>query len=184
MGRSNIPKDENICTFLKEKRPLECSFPLTMQLGMRNGQTQFFRREKFNLDDPDGYKCYLHELRQEGKTYFSVHSGGGSVMLWGGISAAGKMEFAMIPGPINKDFYMVLVENYMLSYEYCIPGDSYLFMQDIAAPHSAHVVRDWFIETGTTVLPCSAKSPDLNPIENVRASYCAWFTQTVCTIIE
>ena len=40
-------------------------------------------------------------------------------------------------------------------------------MQDGASAHTAHSVRDWLAEQDINVLPWCARSPDLNPIENI-----------------
>ena len=40
-------------------------------------------------------------------------------------------------------------------------------MQDGAPAHTAHFIRDWFVEREIEVLPWCARSPGLNPIENI-----------------
>lgn len=39
--------------------------------------------------------------------------------------------------------------------------------QDNSPIHTARVVRNWFDENQIQVLPWAAKSPDMNPIENI-----------------
>uniref|UniRef100_A0A914EK45 Transposase Tc1-like domain-containing protein n=1 Tax=Acrobeloides nanus TaxID=290746 RepID=A0A914EK45_9BILA len=50
--------------------------------------------KKFNLDGPDGYRYYWHDLRKE-KRYFSrrVHGGGG-VMVWGAFCQGGRLDLS------------------------------------------------------------------------------------------
>lgn len=43
-------------------------------------QVIFSDEKKFNLDGPDGYKCYYHDLRKEEKILSRRQMGGGSVM--------------------------------------------------------------------------------------------------------
>lgn len=50
----------------------------------------FSDEKKWNLDGPDGYKCYWHDLRKEPKICFSRQQGGRSVMTWGGIGFNGQ----------------------------------------------------------------------------------------------
>ncbi|KAH9132097.1 hypothetical protein LEN26_007520 [Aphanomyces euteiches] len=50
----------------------------------------FSDEKKFNLNGPDGYQFYWHDLRKEQEVYSKRVSGGGSVMIWAGMSFAGR----------------------------------------------------------------------------------------------
>jgi len=53
-----------------------------VEYGGRWNSIIFSDEKKFNLDGPDGYQYYWRDLRKEKETYFTRHSGGGSVMVW------------------------------------------------------------------------------------------------------
>ncbi|KAF0775093.1 hypothetical protein AaE_001207, partial [Aphanomyces astaci] len=61
----------------------------------------FSDEKKFNLDGPDGYQYYWHDLRKEQEIYTKRVSGGGSVMIWAGMSAFGRTELAFLEGKQN-----------------------------------------------------------------------------------
>ena len=45
----------------------------------------FTDEKKFNLDGPDGFKYYWHDLRPEPEWFSKRAFGGGSLMVWAGI---------------------------------------------------------------------------------------------------
>ena len=47
------------------------------------------------------------------------------------------------------------------------PGGDYLFQDDGASIHTAHIIKDYKANNGMGILPWPAKSPDLNIIENL-----------------
>jgi len=72
-------------------------------------QTVVFSDEKkFNLDGPDGYKYYWHDLRKE-KLIFSrrVH-GGGTLKVWAGFGWNGKTNIAIIDDTMDASDYQKL----------------------------------------------------------------------------
>ena len=46
-------------------------------------------------------------------------------------------------------------------------GENFIFMQDNARPHIAAIVRQYLEEVGVPVMAWPARSPDLNPTENL-----------------
>jgi transposase len=64
-------------------------------------------------------------------------------------------------GYSSRSYRTVLEENLPQIYE---PGMVYL--QDNAPIHTAHIIRDWFVEEGIEILKLPPFSPDLNLIEN------------------
>lgn len=94
--------------------------------------------------------------------------GGGSVMVWGGISMNHRSDLVIIPPPgLTAGRYL----NEVLR-PHVIPmrrqmGRNFILMQDNARPHTARITRTYLEENNVEVLPHPANSPDLNPIEHV-----------------
>ena len=55
----------------------------------------FSDEKKFNLDGPDDFAYYWHDLRKEKKYFNKRHNGGGSVMVWAAIGCYGKTIFVL-----------------------------------------------------------------------------------------
>lgn len=70
----------------------------------------FSDEKKFNLDGPDGYSYYFHDLRKEEIILSRRHSGGGSVMMWGAISYYRIISISIIIGRQTSKLYINLLE--------------------------------------------------------------------------
>ena len=61
----------------------------------------FTDEKKFNLDGPDGFRYYWHDIRNEPRIFSKQQNGGGSLMTWGGFSANGKTNIAICSSKQN-----------------------------------------------------------------------------------
>jgi hypothetical protein len=122
---------------------------------------------KWNLDGPDGFQTYWRDLRRPARQAKRRQAGGGSVMVWAGFSAAGKTKLAVLHGKQNSDDYVYTVSEFMLPYAHQHYGTDFTFQQDGASIHRSKRTLEFFVEQGVRVLPWPARSPDLNPIENL-----------------
>lgn len=128
----------------------------------------FSDEKKFNLDGPDGFSCYWHDLRTEEKIFSKRQSGGGSVMVWGAIGYLKKMPLSFISTRMNAIQYQEMVSPHFPAYGYECAGLDWQFQQDNAPIHVARSTLTDFGQRGMNVFGgWPAKSPDMNIIENV-----------------
>ena len=127
----------------------------------------FTDEKKFNLDGPDGWQYYWHDLRKEPEFFFSRVQGGGSVMVWAGVSAAGKTEIAVLEGRQNSEKYIKTLKDYMLPLLEANREKKLIFQQDGASIHTSNKTKQWIVSQQVELLPWPSKSPDLNITENV-----------------
>lgn len=93
---------------------------------------------------------------------------GGSVMVWGGISAETRTQLYVLQrGTLNAERYVRdILEPHVAPHRYLI-GANFLLMQDNARPHVARVVQEYLNEENIQKMEWPAHSPDLNPIEHL-----------------
>lgn len=93
--------------------------------------------------------------------------GGGSVMVWAGISLTGRTELVVINGSLTAERYIEeILDNHVVPYAPYI-GQGFMLMQDNARPHVARVVQQYLAQVEIDTMAWAANSPDLNPMENL-----------------
>lgn len=128
----------------------------------------FSDEKKFNLDGPDGFAYYWHDLRTEERIFSKRQSGGGSVMVWGAIGYLKKMPLSYISTRMNAIQYQEMVGPHFPAYGYECAGLRWQFQQDNAPIHVARSTLADFERRGISIFPnWPSKSPDMNIIENI-----------------
>lgn len=108
----------------------------------------------------------------------TTNFGGGSIMIWGGVSSEAKTELVVIRnGSMTADRYIrFILEPHVVPFAPYI-GPNFRLMHDNARPHIANIVRNYLNEVDIRVLEWPARSPDMNPIEHVW-DHIGWKLQT------
>uniref|UniRef100_A0A8C7T9Q2 Transposase Tc1-like domain-containing protein n=1 Tax=Oncorhynchus mykiss TaxID=8022 RepID=A0A8C7T9Q2_ONCMY len=94
--------------------------------------------------------------------------GGGSVMVWGGISLGGCTALHVLArGSLTAIRYRDEILRPLVRPYAGAVGPGFLLMQDKARPHVAGVCQQFLQEEGIDAMDWPARSPDLNPIEHI-----------------
>jgi transposase len=138
---------------------------MTWQLEWRS--VIFSDEKKFNLDGPDGYKHYWHDLRKEDRLLSRRVHGGASLMVWAAFCFSGKTRIVFRPCSGDSEVYQTLLERNLLPFIDELGGGQWIFQQDGASVHRSASTMEWLRSHQIEVLSWPALSPDLNPIENL-----------------
>jgi transposase len=122
--------------------------------------------KRFNLDGPDGWCHYWHDLRKEPVILAKERQGGG-VMIWAGFGPKGKTDVCFCQGSMTSKTYQNTLRTTLIPVAEQICGENYLFQQDNAPIHVSESTMEFFESNKIQLFPIPPKSPDLNPIENV-----------------
>lgn len=131
----------------------------------------FTDESKFNIFGSDGHCTVWRkkntELNPENLRP-TVKHGGGSVTVWGCMSAAGVGTLQFIDGIMNHRVYIDILKcNLLFSAEKMGIKDNFVFMQDNDPKHTAYNTRMWILNNTPAYLKTPPQSPDINPIEHL-----------------
>ena len=124
---------------------------------------------KINLFGSDGFK---HVWRRPGEEYKdkcvmpTVKHGGGNVMVWGCMSAAGVGEFYFIEGNMNSNMYCEILQQSMIPSLQKL-GRRAMFKHDNDPKHTSKTTTALLKRLQVKVMDWPSMSPNLNPTEHL-----------------
>ena len=127
----------------------------------------FTDEKRWCLDGPDGFNYYWADNRLSRDVFSKRVNGGGSLMIWAGVSWRGKTELAFISNKIDAVHYCSMLDRVYQPYVEKHYPKGGIFQQDGAPAHTAVYTRDYFMMEDMLVIDWPPKSPDINIIENV-----------------
>ena len=130
----------------------------------------FTDESRFHLDGSDGrnrvYRC-VNERYADACVVQRAGFGGGSVMVWGGITSHGRTQLVIVAGnPTAIRYRDEIIRPHVLPFLQGQRG-AVMLKQDNARPQVARVVTDFLGQQNVNTLPWPAVSPDLSPIEHL-----------------
>lgn len=95
--------------------------------------------KKWNLDGPDGFAYYWHDLRKEPEMFSKRAQGGGSAMIWASFGWNGKIDLYYIESRLNALDYRDILDKHLVNVGQKIACKDWIYQHDNAQIHREKV---------------------------------------------
>ena len=178
----NVLKDEGLKSAVKKKKPLLKRTHIRQRLEFarkyQHWTVEDWKRvvwsdeTKINRFGSDGRKwCWKKRdsRLQPNHINMTVKHGGGSIMVWGCMTAHGVGYMCRIDGGMDGKLYTEILDDLLhKSVEfYDMDFGDFIFQHDNDPKHTSKIAKEWLANHQVEVLDWPAQSPDLNPIEHL-----------------
>lgn len=131
----------------------------------------FSDESKYNLFGCDGKQKVWRKANEEllpKNLIPTVKYGGGSVMVWGCMSANGVGKLRFVETNMDRFVYLDILKSSLQDSATMLGlSGAWYFQQDNDPRHTSHIVKEWLLYNVPKQLHSPPQSPDLNPIEHL-----------------
>ena len=125
--------------------------------------------KRFCLDGPDGLHSHWADMCLPRRIFSRTQREGGGLMIWASFSAKGKSKLVFVEGNLNAAAYTNMLEDTMISLLSEYHSERAIYQHDNAPAHSPNHTTEFLMDCEFEVMEWPARSPYLNPIENLWA---------------
>ncbi|GFU70411.1 transposable element Tcb1 transposase [Trichonephila clavipes] len=171
---SRVARKKPFISLQNQNKRLE--FAKTHQLKTDNfwKKAIFSDESKFNICGSDGRRTVWRKPNtalDPKNLRPTVKHGGGSVMVWGCMASNGVGNLVFIDGIMDHKLYIDILNNNLKESEKKVGLDgNFILQQDNNPKHTARNVKMWCLFHCKQQLHTPPQSPDINVIENLRAT--------------
>ena len=140
-------------------------------IGVQHGGVQSsLIKKKCNLDVPNGFAYYWHDLRKKQQYFSKRQQGDSGVIIWEAICYNRVANLSIVNGTLDSNKYCVVLAKCLLPFGLEEFLSNWIFQQDNAPCHGNKFAREFLFGSDVNVLPRPARSPDLNIIDNLSGT--------------
>ena len=117
----------------------------------------FSVEKNFNLDCPDGWAYFWHDIRKEPQTLFNRQQGRDSLMVWRTFSYNRTINIVFLKGGQCSEDYQQILKPQLFLFGKLLGGDEWIYQQNNCSIHVSNSTMQcnamqWFRQNQVTVM--------------------------------